>query len=75
MHALNLKLCLRRNGDCMNTNEKRYYILVNAIRDAIHNIDNQNYGYARNALVILQQMVEEITAEADEPYLEVDKSQ
>ncbi len=74
MHALNLKLCLRRNGDCMNKTEKQYYILVNAIKDAIHNIDNQNYGYARNALVILQQMVEEITTKGDEPIPEADKA-
>lgn len=50
----------------MRSYEKRHYILVNGIRDAIRNIDNKNYLYARNGLVILQQMLEKSSISTDE---------
>lgn|GEM_PF-2244208 len=50
----------------MRSYEKRHYILVNGIKDAIRNIDAKNYRYARNALVILQQMLEKSSTAADE---------
>jgi hypothetical protein len=45
---------------------KLYHLLFNGITDAIHCLENQNYGFAMECLVVMQQKVEEIFIESDE---------
>ena len=46
--------------------EIMYKVLFNGITDAIHDIDQQNYGYAKDTLIRTQQVTEEIFIETDE---------
>ena len=40
--------------------EKMYYLLFNAITDALEQIESQNYGNAKAQLISAQQKAEEI---------------
>ena len=46
--------------------EKLYLTLLNGITDAVHSIEKQNYGSAKECLIVLQQKVEDIFIEAGE---------
>lgn len=46
--------------------ETMYKVLFNGITDAIQDIEQLNYGYAKDALIRTQQVAEEIFIEADE---------
>ena len=40
--------------------EKMYHLLFNAITDALEQIEQQNYGSAKDLLIAAQQQAEEI---------------
>ena len=44
----------------MQNYEKLYHLLFNAITDALEQMDVQNYGVAKEALISAQQKAEEI---------------
>ncbi len=44
----------------MQNYEKLYYLLFNAITDALEQMDAQNYGEAKKTLISAQQKAEEI---------------
>jgi hypothetical protein len=52
---------------------KLYHLLFNGITDAIHCLENQNYGFAMECLVVMQQKVEEIFIATDENSVETDE--
>ena len=44
----------------MEVYQKMYYLLFNAITDALEQLDAQNYGEAKETLISAQQKAEEI---------------
>ena len=44
----------------MEVYQKMYYLLFNAITDALEQMDAQNYGEAKETLISAQQKAEEI---------------
>ncbi len=50
----------------MQNYEKLYHLLFNAITDALEQLDAQNYGEAKEALIAAQQKAEEIYIESAE---------
>jgi len=47
--------------------QKAYYLLFNAITDALAAMEQQNFGQARQLLISAQQQAEEIFLEEEEP--------
>ncbi len=45
--------------------EKMYHLLFNAITDALEQIEQQNFGSAKNLLIAAQQEAEEIYMSAE----------
>ena len=45
--------------------EKLYHLLFNAISDALEQMEQQNYGTAKNLLITAQQEAEEIYITAE----------
>ena len=45
--------------------EKLYHLLFNAITDALEQMEQQNYGTAKNLLITAQQEAEEIYITAE----------
>ena len=45
--------------------EKMYYLLFNAITDALEQIEQQNFGSAKDLLIAAQQEAEEIYMSAE----------
>lgn len=45
--------------------EKMYHLLFNAITDALEQIEQQNYGSAKDLLIAAQQQAEEIYITAE----------
>ena len=45
--------------------EKLYHLLFNAITDALEQMEQQNYGSAKDLLITAQQEVEEIYMSAE----------
>ena len=45
--------------------EKLYHLLFNAITDALEQMEQQNYGTAKEALITAQQEAEEIYMSAE----------
>ena len=50
----------------MQNYEKLYYLLFNAITDALEQMDAQNYGEAKKTLISAQQKAEEIYIDSAE---------
>lgn len=50
----------------MNIFEKMYFMLFNAITDALNNIQNQNYGTAQEILIKALQKAEEYYISGDD---------
>ena len=51
-----------KRGDSMNY-QKAYYLLFNAITDALEALEQQNFGQAKQDLIAAQQRAEEIFLE------------
>ena len=49
----------------MECYQKLYYRLFNAITDSIEQIEQQNYGSAKDLLILAQQQAEECCIEED----------
>ena len=49
----------------MPDNEKMYHLLFNAITDALEQIEQQNFGSAKDLLIAAQQEAEEIYMSAE----------
>ena len=54
----------------MQTFEQMYFTLFTAISKAIENIEEANYGTAKELLICAQQQAEEIYISAEEPSVE-----
>ena len=50
----------------MEVYQKMYYLLFNAITDALEQLDAQNYGEAKKSLISAQQKAEEIYIDSAE---------
>ena len=50
----------------MEVYQKMYYLLFNAITDALKQMDAQNYGEAKETLISAQQKAEEIYIDSAE---------
>jgi len=50
----------------MDLYKKMYYILFNAITDVLRDLEEQNFGLAKQRLIEGQQQAEEVFLEAEE---------
>lgn len=50
----------------MNLYKKMYYILFNAMTDALRALEEQNFGLAKQRLINAQQQAEEMFLDAEE---------